>query len=433
MAANVALSDPLINLDSMDQRIAMPTPPERELIPAAEACERLGISPATLYAYVSRGLLSSRPGPDHRSRVYLRAEVERLAQRKRAGRGAAGGAAQSLDRGLPVLETRISLIRPDAPYYRGRSAVAAVREGATLEDIARLLWECEDQDPFAPPMPAHWPERVAPLALDTALPPLERAMACIPLLALELRQSLNAAAPVRRELAALLLRQNAALLVGTAPDARPVHRLLADAWRPRDAGFAELVRTALVLCADHELNVSAFAARVVASTGAPLHATVSAGLAALSGPRHGGATARAYALLRDAQHAGASAAFVAGRWQRGDDLPGFHHLLYPDGDPRGAEVLRRLRELRGDSPRMRHVEAVIAAAAESSGQHPNIDGMLAAICFVHELPAAHALVMFASARLTGWLAHALEQQALGKLIRPRARYTGLAPGGAAGG
>lgn len=400
-----------------------------ELIPASEACTLLGISTATLYAYVSRGHLSSRPGPDARSRVYLRAEVERLAQRKQAGRGAARGAAQSLDRGLPVLETRISLIRPDAPYYRGRSAVAAARAGATLEDIARLLWECEEQDAFAAAAPSLWPERLATLALDTSLPPLERTMACIPLLALEQRQSLNAAAPVRREVAATLLRQNAALLVGVQPDARPVHQLLADSWQPGDAGFSEVVRTALVLCADHELNVSAFAARVVASTGAHLHATVSAGLAALSGPRHGGATARAHALLLDAQASGAPAAFIAERWRRGDELPGFNHLLYPDGDPRGAEVLRLLRELRGDTERMQHVEAVLAATAEHSGQHPNIDGLLAAICYVYELPAAHALVMFAAARLTGWLAHALEQQALGTLIRPRARYTGLAPRG----
>ncbi|WP_231104147.1 helix-turn-helix transcriptional regulator, partial [Xanthomonas graminis] len=82
----------------------MPSAADRNLISAAEACALLGVSSATLYAYVSRGLLSSRAGIDHRSRTYLRAEVERLAQRKRAGRGAARGAAQSLDRGLPVLE-----------------------------------------------------------------------------------------------------------------------------------------------------------------------------------------------------------------------------------------------------------------------------------------------------------------------------------------
>ena len=91
----------------------MPSEPARpDLLSARETCGILGITQATLYAYVSRGLLESRPGPDHRSRLYPRQDVERLAQRKRAGRGAARGAAQSLDRGLPVLETRISLIRP---------------------------------------------------------------------------------------------------------------------------------------------------------------------------------------------------------------------------------------------------------------------------------------------------------------------------------
>ena len=338
-------------------------PADADLMPAQEACALLGISTATLYAYVSRGLVESRPGPDHRSRVYLRRDVERLAQRKKAGRGAARGAAQSLDRGLPVMETAISLIRPDSPYYRGRAAVAMVRAGATLEDAARLLWDCGGLDPFDPPPHGGWPARVAPIATDASLPPLERAMAAIPLLAVDQRHSLNTASAARRRLAATLLRQNAALLVAGTPDARPVHRLLADAWRPGDEAFADLVRAALVLCADHELNVSAFAARVVASTGAHLHATVCAGLAALSGPRHGGATARAYALIADAAQTASPAAFIGERWQRGDELPGFHHVLYPHGDPRGAEVLAMLRAHRDGSPRMRHVEALLAAAA----------------------------------------------------------------------
>ncbi|RZZ85551.1 citrate synthase family protein [Pseudoxanthomonas winnipegensis] len=393
---------------------------DHDLIPATTACELLGITSATLYAYVSRGLLESRPGPDHRSRMYRRQDVERLAQNKRAGRGAARGAAQSLDRGLPVLETGISLIQADGPYYRGRSAVAAVREGATLEQTARLLWDSAGHDPFAA-SPSAWPSTVARLALDQGLPPLERTLACIPLLALEVRHSFNLAPAVRFDVAAQLLRQNAALLIGQQPASTPVHLQLAQAWVPSDADFAELVRAALVLCADHELNVSAFAARVVASTGAHLHATVCSGLAALSGPRHGGATARAYALLQ------AGADEVAARWARGDDLPGFGHAMYPHGDPRAAELLSMLRTHRADCPRLAQLEALIARAEEASGLRPNIDLMLAALCFLYDLPASPALVVFASGRLAGWLAHALEQQTLGKLIRPRARYVGLPP------
>src|SRR5688572_14209699 len=180
-----------------------------DFLSARDTCRLLGISRATLYAYVSRGLLESRPGPDHRSRLYLRQDVERLAQRQRSGRGEARGAAQSLDRGLPVLETRISLIQPDGPYYRGRSAIAEVRAGATLEDVARLLWDCGEADPFEAPVPP-WPTTVAPIAGDATLPPLERTMAAIPLLALQERHSFNSAPQMRHRVAATLLRQNAA-------------------------------------------------------------------------------------------------------------------------------------------------------------------------------------------------------------------------------
>lgn len=401
---------------------------DTDLLSAADTCRLLGITQATLYAYVSRGLLESRPGPDHRSRLYPRQDVERLAQRKRIGRGAARGAAQSLDRGLPVLETRISLIRPDGPYYRGQSAVAAARAGATLEDMARLLWDCGDADPFAAAMPDAWPDSVAPIAGNRALPPLVRAMSALPLLGLESRQSQAAPAPVRHEIAAGLLRHNAALLVGQAPFAGPVHHLLAQAWRPGNADFADLIRTALVLCAEHELNVSAFAARVVASTGAHLHATVCSGLAALSGPRHGGATARAYALIESAAQAESPRDLIAERWQRGDDLPGFGHALYPHGDARATELWRCLRASGSTGPAaMENLEQLISAAEDVTGLKPNVDLMLAAICHAHALSAAPALILFAAARLAGWLAHALEQQAQGRLIRPRAAYAGEPP------
>lgn len=397
-----------------------------DLLSADDTCQLLGISRATLYAYVSRGLLESRPGPDHRSRLYVRQDVERLAQRQRAGRGAARGAAQSLDRGLPVLETRISLIRPDGPYYRGHSAIAAVHAGANLEDAARILWDCGEEDPFAAPVAAQWPERVAPIAEDADLPPLERAMAAIPLLALQERHSFNSASPVRHRIAAALLRHNAALLVAQPPCSGPVHRSLARVWRPADGDFEHLVRAALVLCADHELNVSAFAARVVASTGAHLHATVCSGLAALSGPRHGGATARAYALIAEAAQAPSPRESITARWQRGDDLPGFRHALYPQGDPRASELLTRLRAC-APADAMHQLDTIIEVTEEVSGQRPNIDFMLAAICHAYALPAAPALVMFAAGRLAGWLAHALEQQDQGRLIRPRAAYAGVEP------
>lgn len=108
--------------------------------------------------------------------------------------------------------------------------------------------------------------------------------------------------------------------------------------------------------------------------------------------------------------------------------PGFGHALYPHGDPRAAELLARLRTQHAGEPAMRELDALVAATEDVSGQHPNIDFLLAAICHANAMPATPALVMFAAGRLAGWLAHALEQQAEGKLIRPRARYTGVEPG-----
>ena len=117
-----------------------------------------------------------------------------------------------------------------------------------------------------------------------------------------------------------------------------VHETLATAWGADVAGAA-LIRRALVLCADHELNASAFAVRVVASTGAALPACLLAGLAALSGPLHGGMTERISAFLAEPQMKTAPRAAIMARLGRGEPVPGFGQRLYPDGDPRATALL----------------------------------------------------------------------------------------------
>ncbi len=398
-----------------------------EYISAREAAQRLGVSVATLYAYVSRGHVHSRPGGAARSRLYLAQDIERLIERRQAGRGAAQGAAHSLAWGLPVLETRISLIRPEGHYYRGRAVAPLVGAGLSLEDVARLLWGCGEHDPFALAPPASWSPAVRGLIERNDLPALERTAAALPLLALSSVRDLSADPARRRESAAALLRQTTALLAGTTPDRRPAHEVIAQAWRPGDRDLAELVRSALLLCADHELNASAFAARVVASTGASLHAAVAAGLAALSGPQHGGGTASAYALIQDARRAGSVQRYVLARLQRGESLPAFGHPLYPGGDPRAALLLRMLGEIRPRPPRLAQLRAVIDAASEATGKAPSTDFALAALADVYDLGVEAGLILFAAGRVAGWLAHALEQQASGGLIRPRASYVGLPP------
>ncbi|SER06133.1 citrate synthase [Solimonas aquatica] len=398
-----------------------------EYLSAREAAARLGVSVATLYAYVSRGHVHSRAGEEPRSRLYLAQDIERLIERRGAGRSAAQGAAHSLAWGLPVLETRICLIRPEGHYYRGRAVAELVASGQSLEDVARLLWDCGEHDPFALPAPEAWPQAVRALLAQRELPALDRTAAALPLLAFSSLRDLSTDPARRRESAAALLRQTTALLAGCAPEARPAHQVLADSWRPGDASLAELLRCALLLCADHELNASAFASRVVASTGASLHAAVAAGLAALSGPEHGGATARAYAFLHEARSAASAQRHVLTRLQRGESLPAFGHPLYPQGDPRAALLLRKLGEARPRAAGYARVMALIEAAQQASGKAPSTDLALAALAEVYELGPQAALILFAAGRVAGWLAHALEQQAAGGLIRPRASYVGLPP------
>ncbi|HIH2682948.1 TPA: citrate synthase, partial [Burkholderia cenocepacia] len=220
-------------------------------------------------------------------------------------------------------------------------------------------------------------------------------------------------------------------LAGIAPGDAPVHRQLASAWRVRRRDDADLLRRALVLCADHELNPSTFAVRCIASTGSHLFGAISGGLAALSGPRHGGETFRAGTLLDEAARAADLDRYLALRLahdERADGgrtaLSGFAHPLYPDGDPRARALLNALHATAPERPALRMARALAARVEAATGLRPTIDFALAVLERTLALPDGAAFTLFAAGRTAGWIAHALEQYADGKLIRPRARYVG---------
>src|SRR6185369_13306613 len=126
---------------------------------------------------------------------------------------------------------------------------------------------------------------------------------------------------LQADAAAAIARLAAGL--GVAPGKAPLHQRLAKAWSLTGKGV-DLIRRALVLMADHELNASTFAVRVAASTGASIAASLLAGLSALSGPRHGGAAEKVIELVEEAERSGAERA--VGRWlAREQRLPGFGH------------------------------------------------------------------------------------------------------------
>jgi citrate synthase len=167
------------------------------------------------------------------------------------------------------------------------------------------------------------------------------------------------------------------------------------------------------------LNPSAFAARVAASTGASLAAAALAGLATLTGPRHGGAPAAIRQVLARAELVGARAA-VAERIADGQPLPGFGHPIYASADPRAEALLAHVAL----TPALAELREV---ARDYAGQFPNVDFALIAVADAYALPSEAPITLFATARAAGWIAHALEQAESGVIIRPRARYVGLRP------
>jgi citrate synthase len=184
--------------------------------------------------------------------------------------------------------------------------------------------------------------------------------------------------------------------------------------RPESAAI-RMTDRALVLSAEHELNASTFAARVAASTGADPYAVVLAGIATLSGPKHGGMTDRVEAMFR-------------ARRSPDEDAPlGFGHPLYPDGDPRTAPLLAAARGAAGQGSVLEALFARVDAMAARGRPAATVDVGLAATSIALGLEPGLASMLFAFGRTAGWMAHAIEQYGMGELIRPRARYVGPAP------
>ena len=224
---------------------------------------------------------------------------------------------------------------------------------------------------------------------------------------------------------ARILRLLTATATGSTTE--PVARALQRRWVPGDEGAVALLDRAMVLCADHELNVSSFTARCVASAGATPYAVVVAGLAALGGLEHGGNTGRVEAFLAEVERSGDARDVIAARLRRGEAVPGFGHNLYPDGDPRAKALLAALAAAYPGSPTVELAGETTRAAGEILDERPNVDFGLVVLARVLGLPPDAALALFALGRTVGWVGHAIEQYGTGKLIRPRARYVGEPP------
>src|SRR5579859_3336170 len=416
---------------------------------AKEAAWALNVSVATLYAYVSRGLVRSEAaGGSRHDRRYRREDVERLRARQQQRRDPDRAAEQALSWGVPVLESSLTLIADGRLYYRGRDALA-LAQTATFEQVAELLWlgaEPGRGDNMATATAAATTEAMqagrgllrahaAWLQMLPGATPIETFQAVLPLAArhdpaaYDLR--LGAVAQTGGRILGLL--SEAATYPAVTGSGRVAERL-AQGWRRgprknpdtgrRAAQAVRLIEAALILCADHELNTSAFTARCVASVRGTPYQVVIAALAALQGWRHGGTSDRVEALFDEAGSPDRARAAIGAWLKRGVALPGFGHPLYPEGDPRARTLIDMAAEAAPRARELALARAITQAAEALTGERPTIDFGLVVVRRALGLPRGAALGLFALGRTVGWIAHAMEQYQLEAMIRPRARYVG---------
>ncbi|WP_175990792.1 citrate synthase [Bacillus sp. Marseille-Q1617] len=189
----------------------------------------------------------------------------------------------------------------------------------------------------------------------------------------------------------------------------------------------EAFNKALVLHADHELNASTFTARVCVATLSDVYSGVTAAIGALKGPLHGGANEQVMKMLTEVGSVDKAESYILDKLEKKEKIMGFGHRVYRQGDPRAKhlkEMSKKLTELRGESKYYEMSAKIEEVFTANKGLPPNVDFYSASV--YHSLGIDHDLFtpIFAVSRVSGWLAHILEQYSNNRLIRPRADYIG---------
>jgi citrate synthase len=394
-----------------------------------QVAERLGVKPETVYAYVSRGLLTSRPASDGRGSVFDEKDVEALARRNGRGRSVVARPDGH------IVRTGITLITSDRHYYRGVDALQ-LAERYSFEQVADWLWTGQMRDDVA--FAASDDTIRATRSLAAALPAQAQLLD-------RLRTTVVAAAisdPLRYDLSRDLVADTARHLVATLTDTLIVdgrrdsgsQPIAARLWEglaasEPDATLLRCIDATLVLLIDHDLAASTLAARVAASARADPYAVLAAALGAFEGPLHGRASALAHKIMAEALYRGSAAPVVSELLRERRRVHGLGHRIYPAEDPRAEFLLTLLSDLpvAVDAARMAY-EIAEAASSERRRLYPNIDLALAALTVSAGMSAEAGEVIFAVARTVGWIAHAIEEYGERRaLIRPSGTYVGPRP------
>jgi citrate synthase len=390
------------------------------LMPTSAAARTLGVKSETLYAYVSRGLLTAHRASDSRESFFAPSDLRRLQARPRR-------AAPS----TPV-SSAITLSRNDGIFYRGENVLELART-STFEEAAAKLWQVEpgEEVRWVAPPGAVRAARAAQARLPDATLPLDRFAALIPFVA--------AHDPFRNDLSPPTVRRAAAALITTLVEALPPVASAAPQRRGASGVAAELARRlsrrptarlvkgldlALVLVADHGLAASTLAARVAANTRAPIYSSIQAAIAALQGPRHGFATPWAEELLAEVATGRPVDVVVEEHLRRGESL--WYSGYEAGGDPRAAFLLEETLRL-APAGRTRTISKLLRFADTHAMPPAGAEFAFAAFAHGFGLVRGGGQAIFAVGRTAGWVAHAIEEHASPSPLRMRATYVGPDP------
>jgi citrate synthase len=194
-----------------------------------------------------------------------------------------------------------------------------------------------------------------------------------------------------------------------------------------DPELVKVFDTCLILHADHELNCSAFATRVTASSLSDLHSAVVSALGALKGPLHGGANEQVMVMLAKIGTIERAQQFVKDALEAKEKVMGIGHRVYKDGDPRAA-ILRKFSEQltkKIGKPELYEMSVLIDSTMyKEKGLMPNVDFYSATVYHAMGIPTDIFTPIFAASRIAGWIAHASEQWEKNRIYRPRGKWQG---------
>ncbi len=406
-----------------------------DLIDAKVACQILGIKPATLYTYVSRGLLRPIQQINRKANLYWRAEVQGLQVRSSARHGQSAAAAAAMHWGPPVLNTSITEITPLGPRYRTHLASDLVRHPGAFENVAELLWSG-----ILPDNRHTWVTEEIDVDVDRALDGMGirpganlrmmRAFAttATALGGASLTEELRSGSTrySRQLLFAFagtcgLLGRHSRFVTPTGEQPLAWHIIQAMGFEVEES-LAHSVNAALILGADHELAPATFAARIAASAGSGLHACVVAALATHRGSSLAGGCDIAEDVFRSIQSEAQFLSHLAQAEQRRERMAGFSLPLYPDGDPRAVVLIELAKRIGPKSHGAEFALRFVECVRDQLGIHPNIEAALVLLTIFGGLPERCASALWGIGRTAGWIAHILEQRLSGIELRPRGQF-----------